>query len=132
MTRPHLNLMIPRHAALNPQKTLIIIKTQRTLAALGDITHVKVMGDISVIVEQDRFVSLKTAGAGDPLVGDLDRLRTRGRTHGVVEGFGVALGVGACGPVVAVVVGAAGADGEGPEGGERLVDGFGGEEGRGG
>ena len=119
--------MIPRHAALDAQKALIIINTHSTLAALRDIAHMKVMGDISVVVEQDSFVSLKPAGAGDPLVGDLDYLGA----YGLVESFGVGFIVGAGGPVVAVVVGAARADGEGPDGVRGLIDGVGEEEGAG-
>ena len=59
------------------------------MAALGDIIHMKVLR--SVRFKRHRFVFLKTAGAGDPLVGDLDGLGA----GGVLEGFGVGIGVGA-------------------------------------
>ena len=74
MPSPHFNLVIPGQAPLNPQESLVIIKTHSALTALRHIAHMKIFRDISRIIGQDRFIALETAGAGDPLVGELDRL----------------------------------------------------------
>ena len=78
-------------------------------------------GYTSHVVEQDRFVSLETAGAGDPLVGEV----ICDSAFGGVPICDVGFGVGAGEPVVAIVVAAAVADGEGPGRGEGLVEGVG-------
>ncbi len=121
MPRPHFNFIILRQPPINTQKPLIIINTHSALAAVPYVTHRHVRGDTSHVVPEDRFVSLETAGAGDPLVGEV----VCDSAFGGFICFGVGFGVGAGEPVVAVVVGAAVADGEGPGGGEGLVDGVG-------
>ena len=74
MPGPHLNLIITWQPPLNAQKALVIIKTHSALTALRHIAHMKIFRDISLIIEQDCFIALETAGAGDPLVGELECL----------------------------------------------------------
>ena len=69
MPGPHLNLIITWQPPLNPQESLIVIKTHSVLTALRHIAHMEILSDVSFIIEQNRFVPLETAGAGNPLVG---------------------------------------------------------------